>query len=207
MSVKFSFTRNFWQPYGRYVSRNRGAMGSDCRALSDEATFTGSVACFCGAIPSWCFRIRISGAAELASCGRRFRHAARSGAAQVSPCEHPEVSWLTMCRGGGTKLTVTGSKARPTALAITDLDLEEIPRSRHLDTRRNTVGKGRYDVRGNACPPTERCLGTMKERISDLTGWHKPLVTGPPARRLYGDEKGDGDREKYREVTRPARSF
>jgi taurine dioxygenase len=149
--------------------------------------------------PVLVFRGQDLGAAELAAFGRGFGTPRQHALIKYRHADHPDVSWLTNVDAQG-KVDWYGVKRATDWHSDSTYD-DELPLLAILHAKEIPPAKGGTmfaDMRAayDALP------AARKELLSSLTALHGRHL-GPAGERLYGDNKGETDRQ-YLEVRWPA---
>lgn len=149
--------------------------------------------------PVLVFRDQDLGAAELAAFGRQFGQPRKHALIKYRHAEHPDVSWLTNVEPDG-KVDWYGVK-RATDWHTDSTYEDELPLLAILHAKEIPSEKGgtMFTDMGAAYAalPAER-----RDQLAGLTALHG-RHTGPAGERLYGDDKGETEKQ-YREVAWPA---
>jgi taurine dioxygenase len=174
------------------------ALGIDLSQPLDDATFAWIERAF-AENPVLVFRNQQLGPAEIASFGRRFGAPRQHALIKYRHREYPEVSWLTNVEDDG-KVDWYGVK-RATDWHTDSTYEEEAPLLAMLYALEVPSSKGGTmfaDMRA----AYDTLPDSMKQRLAGLTGLHG-RTDGPAGEKLYGDNKGQTEKEYY-EQARPA---
>ncbi|HUC10269.1 MAG TPA: TauD/TfdA family dioxygenase [Stellaceae bacterium] len=183
------------RPLGEHLGTE--ALGIDLSRLDDDA-FAWIADAF-AAHPVLVFRDQRLAAGDIAGFGRRFGTPRKHALVKYRHPEYPEVSWLTNVEEDG-RIDWYGVK-RATDWHTDSTYEEKLPLLAMLHALEVPKAKG-GTMFADMCAAYDALSPEMKGRLAGMVGLHG-RSSGPAGERLYGDNKGQTEKE-YRELPRPA---